>query len=350
MILELEKEVFAKFRPEFGKLEAYGFQKEDDGYHLTKAFMDGDFLADISVAFDGEVTGIVVDLMSGEKYSQIRNDLYTGAYVCSVRESYTNLLKDIAEKCFRNVLFESEQANRITRKIREKYGDEPDFPWDDDNGVFRNPDNSKWYALIMNVDESCLNKTREGKLDIVNLKIDVDEGDKLRQIVGIYPAYHMNHKSWITVRLDDTLSDDKIMELVDRSRIFTLGVAKTRKAGEIRHWIVPSNPKYFDIVAEFETNDDPLWKQGKNIMEGDIVYMYVGSPYSAIMYRCRVTKSDMRSDCRGGKIKVPALMRVHVEERYGTKKCKLSLMKKYGVTTVRGPRSIPEELEKYLNS
>lgn len=34
---------------------------------------------------------------------------------------------------------------------------------------------------------------------------------------GIFPAYHMNAGHWISVLLEDVLSDEYIMELVERS-------------------------------------------------------------------------------------------------------------------------------------
>ena len=42
------------------------------------------------------------------------------------------------------------------------------------------------------------------------------EGE-LYEIKGIYPAFHMNHKMWISIVLDETISDDKIMKLIQCS-------------------------------------------------------------------------------------------------------------------------------------
>lgn len=65
------------------------------------------------------------------------------------------------------------------------------------------------------------------KLNIINLKIDGTKRDELHKINGIYPAFHMNHKSWISLALDDTLSDSLIMELVSKS--YNLTKKKRRK-------------------------------------------------------------------------------------------------------------------------
>ena len=38
---------------------------------------------------------------------------------------------------------------------------------------------------------------------------------------GIYPAYHMNKKHWISIFLDETFSDGEIMEYIKKSRMYT---------------------------------------------------------------------------------------------------------------------------------
>lgn len=56
------------------------------------------------------------------------------------------------------MFFASDQANRIANLIYERYGVKPDFPWKDDNGVFRHLDNNKWFSLIMYVKWNALLK------------------------------------------------------------------------------------------------------------------------------------------------------------------------------------------------
>lgn len=57
-------------------------------------------------------------------------------------------MQDIAGKCFVKA-----QADRIKDEIKARYGDEPDFPFKKfpDYAVFRNPQNRKWYGLLMAV-------------------------------------------------------------------------------------------------------------------------------------------------------------------------------------------------------
>lgn len=54
------------------------------------------------------------------------------------------------------------------------------------------------------------------EIEVMNLKLANDNnGYKIEE--GIYPAYHMNKKYWASIILDDTLSDEEVMELIEIS-------------------------------------------------------------------------------------------------------------------------------------
>lgn len=60
------------------------------------------------------------------------------------------------------------------------------------------------------------------KVDIINLKFDNGQAlDFAENTPGVYPAYHMNKKHWITIALDGTLSNEMVMELVKKSYLLT---------------------------------------------------------------------------------------------------------------------------------
>lgn len=54
-------------------------------------------------------------------------------------------------------------------------------------------------------------------VDAINLKINPLEGDMLRARKGIFPAYHMNKKHWVTAILDGSISHEEIMKLIETS-------------------------------------------------------------------------------------------------------------------------------------
>lgn len=220
--MQIEDIIFQKkkFIPKL--LEEYGFTKLEDRFELKMDFMNGDFQAIIQIDEDGQVIGSVIDTMNNEEYLQLRVKNLKSEYVKSVRNAYEELLQDIVDKCCKEVLFVCEQANRITNKIIEKYNISPDFPWEKKEyqtyGIFRHIDTRKWFALIMDIKWKSLLKNKDERLvDVMNLKINVDDGDKLRAKKGIYPAYHMNKKHWITIVLDDSLTDDDVIALIQDS-------------------------------------------------------------------------------------------------------------------------------------
>lgn len=229
--MTIEQKVFSRKRFSTKKLAEYGFEDKDACRFLSRAFMDGDFTAEIRVYEDGSVRGRVIDNMMAEEYIPLRMPNYAGAFVGSVREAYEDLLRDIADRCCTDVAFASDQSNRIAAAILDKYGVEPDFPWEDEkygpSGVFRHGSNKKWFGLIMNIDRRLLDKSAdEEAIDVMNLKADENKTAALHKIKGIYPAYHMNHSKWISVTLDDSIADRDIMDLVDESFRLTSGTAR----------------------------------------------------------------------------------------------------------------------------
>ncbi len=58
-------------------------------------------------------------------------------------------------------------------------------------------------------------------------------------------------------------------------------------------WVIPCNVKVFDVVERFKTSDIICWKRGAGEKNGDDVYIYVGIPYKAIMYRCVVENDNV---------------------------------------------------------
>lgn len=222
-MVPIEETVFARKRWIEDRMLSHGFYKTKKIYTLEKPFLNGDFKAILSVTLKGQVTGKVIDSMTQDEYYQLRQEAANGPYVNKVRSAYAALLTDIANACCGDVLFASPQANRLTQAILKRFQVNPDFPWEhsaryQSYGAFRHRSNRKWFALIMNVTRDVLDKDGNMSLiDILNVKISPAQGEELRKTLGIYPAYHMNHKTWISVVLDETLADEKIGELIDTS-------------------------------------------------------------------------------------------------------------------------------------
>ncbi|MBQ3379024.1 MAG: MmcQ/YjbR family DNA-binding protein [Clostridia bacterium] len=346
----VENEVFNKRRADFDKLVSYGFTKDGDVYTYSTDIMDGEFRADVFVDIEGNITGRVFDLALNEEYLPIRAPLHTGAFVGAVRLAYADALERIADACFEKKPFISEQANRITGLIYEKYAESPDYPFKtaEDYGVFRCPENRKWYALIMTVEKNKLKKDGGDDggetVEIMNVKTDPAMSSELLNTEGIYPAYHMNHKSWVSVLLDGTLSDERIMTLVDISRQFAMSAKNKRRISEgTANWIIPANPRFYDVDSAFESSREIIWKQGKGIQKGDVVYMYVGAPACAVRYKCVVTKTQIPYEYSDKNVKMRYVMKIKLLKKYPPDKFSFRWLKSIGINTVRGPRGTTDK-------
>ena len=217
--MTLEDEIFQRKKVNWESLVSFGFVLKDSEYDYRTTFMNDDFEVHIHIHSDGSVSGKVYDTETGDEYSNIRIKSARGAFVMQVREEYQKILQNIADSCFISKYFVSEQANRMTQFINEKYGTVPEFLWErtPSDGIFRHSENQKWYGLIMNIPYERLNKERQGMVEVLNVKIDPAEREILLRNEGCYPAYHMNKKHWMTVVLDDTLTDQEIITYVESS-------------------------------------------------------------------------------------------------------------------------------------
>jgi hypothetical protein len=159
----------------------------------------------------------------------------------------------------------------------------------------------------------------------------------------------MNKGSWMTILLDGTVSLDEICDMIDASFLDTASKKKKDKFRQPKEWIIPANPKYYDIEHAFDNADEIDWKQGAGIIKGDTVFMYVGAPVSAILYKCKVKEVDIPYDYEDKNLKITALMKIKLQKRYKPDKFTFDRLKSdYGIYAVRGPRGIPNSLSAAL--
>ena len=236
--------------------------------------------------------------------------------------------------------------------IKKKYKVLPEYPWQRDNtsAVFRHEDNKKWFALVMNLQRSRMGLYGTDYTDAVNLKIDdMFFRDQIIREDGIMPAYHMNKMHWITVLLDGTVPEEKVFDLIDMSFMATASAKKKEKVRPPKEWIIPSNPKYYDIIHAFDDKKEIDWKQGAGIKKGDTVYMYVGAPVSAVLYKCKVTETNIPYKYQDKNLTISALMTIRLQKRYPADKFTFDVLKsEYGIYAVRGSRGIPNSLSAVL--
>lgn len=98
--------------------------------------------------------------------------------------------------------------------IADAYGVEAEYPWQDENLIFRHRENGKWFGAILQVRREKLGLPGEGIVDVLNLKCDAILGGTLRTQPGFHPAYHMNKEKWISIRLDGTVPMETVKNLI----------------------------------------------------------------------------------------------------------------------------------------
>ena len=213
-------EIFRAYQFNSKKAKEYGFVEDQGIWTYSSIILQGDFLMRITVE-GSDLRFQVFDQETGDLYPQVHMESMRGTFVGSVREACLEKLFDIRKACFEVQEFICPQTKRIMSHVQEKYENQLEYLWEKspDTAVLRHEDNQKWYAVLMKISWEKLDKSREGQVEVVNLKHD-QVADLLVE-KGIYPAFHMNKRYWISLPLDDTLSDEKVLELVERSWFLT---------------------------------------------------------------------------------------------------------------------------------
>ena len=213
-------EIFKFYQFNKEKAHAYGFLENGGVWTYSCQILQGDFVMTVSITADN-VSFQVFDQETGDLYPQVHMESMRGTFVGSVREACLEVLYGIRKACFEVEEFLCPQAKRIMALVQEKYGNQLEYLWEKspDTAVLSHEDNQKWYAILMRISWDRLDKGREGLVEAVNLKHN-QVADLLSQN-GIYPAFHMNKRYWISLPLDDTLTDEKVLELFERSWLLT---------------------------------------------------------------------------------------------------------------------------------
>ena len=214
--MNIEKEIFKRANVDFKKLKSFGFSIKNGIYHYEETIIDDSFRVLIEAK--------VFDVDNNEEYYPVYCENSPSSYAREVREVYKNLLIKIRKNCFVDNFFIYPQSKRITEEIFKIFNDRPEFPFEDDDscGIFRNPESRKWYGLITSLDYSKIDKNKKGEIEIINLKLDKEEINELVKKDGYFRAWHMNKKNWITIILDETLSDKEIMGHIKESHSYTV--------------------------------------------------------------------------------------------------------------------------------
>lgn len=133
----------------------------------------------------------------------------------------------------------------------------------------------------------------------------------------------------------------------------------------MNRWIVPSNLEQYDVIGAFTDLPEVEWVQRlKSVEVGDVVYIYIGKPISAIKYACEVTAINLTDDDlivdndedyirKGGYIDEGSSTHMRLKKVYEFDDSILSwpILEKCGIKgPIQGARSVPEELIAYIDN
>lgn len=208
------------------KLLSFGFKKENGKFIFNKKIMDDEFLLEI-VIDNGIIYSTVIELSFNEKFALFELIDEENSFVNKMRFEYEEVINFVKLNCAEKEVYKSKNAKEIIFYAKQKYDDELEFLWEDNNSILRNKLTSKWYAVFLVVDYKKLGIKKEGKTEVLNVMLSPDKITKLINNQTFFPAYHMNKTHWISILLDSDIQIDKIIELVDAS--YNLSNNKNKK-------------------------------------------------------------------------------------------------------------------------
>ena len=204
------------------KLIAFGFEFDSQTSTYLYKSKASDFNFEFRILIkDGEYSTKVYDLDSECEYLLHKSHQAQGEFVGRVREYLSNLENKIIKQCALDPMFNTVQATKIIERVQEKYHVKAEFLFGEDEptAVFRKVVKAKpkWFAFISRCNRKTVTGTGEGKIEILNLRLEARDVDTLITHEHIHRGYHMNKKYWLTIELDTTVDTDMIYALLDKS-------------------------------------------------------------------------------------------------------------------------------------
>lgn len=211
-------EIFKYKKPNFDKLLKFGFKKCEKIYQFDKEILDGEFVLSVFVTESGEVSTKLVDKSSGDEFFLHLLKDSVGEFVGRVREEFESALQEICECCFESDVFKSKQAKAVL-EFADKNDNKLEFLWENfpNVAVLRRNDTKKWYAVLFVLPKSKLDNKSSELVDIVDLRLQPDELEKIVDGKKYFRAYHMNKKHWFSMALDGSVSTQDVLKFVENS-------------------------------------------------------------------------------------------------------------------------------------
>lgn len=209
-ILKMKINVFDKYKCYIDQLLNYGFYKVGNTYIYEKELKD----KSMYVRFEINESLFEIKVFDDEdEYLPFNIKNTTSDYIIQIKNEVSIYLEDILKNCFESLNIK----NKLLDYVKDKYQSEPEYLWADTPNTCIVRTNKKWYGIFMDIPYQSLQISKEGKIDVLNLKNDSQKIQDLIDHKHYFPAYHMNKKYWISILLDNYVNIEEVKKLIDES-------------------------------------------------------------------------------------------------------------------------------------
>lgn len=127
-------------------------------------------------------------------------------------------------------------------------------------------------------------------------------------------------------------------------------------------WVTSCNPNSYDVIGAFSIYDSLDWKQSTNVNIGDIVYIYVSHPISAIKFETKAVEVDLKPYNIGNDIEYEnefarsgsnhdsydRYMRLKLLRSFDDMLFPYEELKENGLRGIQGPTRVSSELDAFI--
>ena len=192
----------------------YGFAFDEGSYIIRKPLPESGFYAVFRIA-ENSFEAKVYEEPDGEEYLPFEVSVDNGGFVSTIRSYVDDAVDEIVKNCFQL----ADVKAILLDYVREKYGTIPEAPWGylEEYHTLNTAKRHKWYGLFMLIPYKYLGVEREGKINVLNLKVRPEDIPAIIDHIHYFPSYHMNKKYWISILLDRDADIEQIKKLLDDS-------------------------------------------------------------------------------------------------------------------------------------
>ncbi|MBQ6334848.1 MAG: hypothetical protein IJI46_07270 [Erysipelotrichaceae bacterium] len=203
-------------------------------------------------------------------------------------------------------------------------------------------DDAMSYKEFVSILQSSLNATNSTREALIITSEQDDLDPQIKKIMNRIIS---------DIRLGDSVEEalGRAIELSDNTFFkMTLTILKINHNVGTDKTITALNNIQRSILHCFDDTDEILWKQSSKVQKGDIVYLYVAEPVSAVLYRCEAVEVNIPYAYQDKNVSMKQVMRLKLLKKYGEKEHTFSELNALGIKAVRGPRKISGKVSQKL--